>query len=117
MADSTDIIQQFNNPPTPEEKRESDQLRTILADTYTFVRSTEINRTIYSFTFDHYIDEAKRSLKEDRLLRSAYDAQDGIGKRPSKISSLEKLEQDFNNSIEKLRTLAREKDNSTGGVK
>ena len=115
MADPTDIVQ-LDNPVTQKDRKETDELRSVLADTYTFVKSTEINKTINSFTFDHYIDEAKRAIKEDRILRSASDPATGIGKRPSKLSALEKLETDFNNSIGKLKTLAQNKDSDTGGV-
>lgn len=114
MADIDETIQQFKNPATVEEQRTNDELREILADTYTFVRSAEVNKTINSFTFDHYIDEAKRELKEDTILRSASSPSQGIGKRPSKISSLEKLENSFNNSIDKMRQLARAKDSNGG---
>jgi hypothetical protein len=74
--------------------KEEEQLRTIIADTYIFVRSNEINKTISGFTFDHYVDEAKRRIKEDTILRSALNPE-GIGKRPSQLAVLEKLEADF----------------------
>ncbi len=91
------------------------EVRTVLSDTYTFVRSAEINKTILSFTFDHYIDEAKREIKEDRIIRSAADPITEIGRRLSKLNSLAKLEQDFSNSLEKIRKLAEAKDAPTTG--
>ena len=94
---------------TPAEISEDNALRKILADTYTFVRSTEINKTISSFTFDHYIDEAKRAIKEDRILRTASNP-DGFGTRPSKISALTKLQTDFTNAFAKLQAMAKAKD-------
>lgn len=100
---------------TEEERKADSELRSILSDTYTFVRSAEINKTISSFTFDHYIDEAKRAIKEDRVLRSAADPVTGVGKRASKLSALEKLEQDFKKSIDKMRKLAEAKDAPTTG--
>lgn len=86
------------------------EMRAILSDTYTFVRSAEINKTILSFTFDHYIDEAKRAIKEDRILRSASDPVTGVGKRASKLSALEKLETDFTNAVAKIQKVAEAKD-------
>jgi len=96
------------------DKRVNDEIRATLANAYTFVRSVEINKTISSFTFDHYIDEAKREIKEDRILRSASDPNNGLGKRMGKLSALEKLERDFNNGLEKMRSLAQAKDSNTG---
>lgn len=101
---------------TEAERKADAELRSIIADTYTFVRSAEINKTISSFTFDHYIDEAKRAIKEDRILRSASDPVTGIGKRLSKLSALEKLEQDFKNSLSKLRKMAEAKDAPPAGT-
>lgn len=89
---------------------EDSQLRRILGDVYTFVRSSEVNKTISSFTFDHYIDEAKREIKEDRLLRSASNPNDGVGKRPSKLASLQKLEEDFNGAYERAKKRAEASD-------
>lgn len=92
-----------------EDIKEEEQLRTIIADTYVFVRSAEINKTIASFTFDHYIDEAKRQIKEDRILRSALNPE-GVGKRPSKLAALEKLEADFTSIYDKAKIRAEAKD-------
>lgn len=91
------------------------ELRSVLSDTYSFVRSAEINKTILSFTFDHYIDEAKREIKEDRIIRSSADPVTEIGRRASKLSALAKLEQDFNNMLGKIRKLAEAKDAPTTG--
>lgn len=111
MADEQPIPAEFAETKASVQDRKADiELRSILADTYTFVRSAEINKTILSFTFDHYIDEAKRVIKEDRILRSAADPVTGIGKRLSKLSSLTKLEQDFNSVLGKIRKLAEAKD-------
>jgi hypothetical protein len=93
----------------PAEVSADNALRKVLADTYTFVRSAEINKTISSFTFDHYIDEAKRAIKEDRILRTAANP-DGFGSRSSKISALTKLQTDFTNALSKLQELAKAKD-------
>lgn len=118
MADNdSPIPADFTEKKATEAERKADaELRSVLADTYTFVRSAEINKTIASFTFDHYIDEAKRAIKEDRVLRSAADPVTGVGKRPAKLTALEKLEQDFKKSLEKLRKMAEAKDASTTGT-
>ncbi len=112
MADEPDVITQFETDATSVDRRADAQMRSILANTYTFVRSSEINKTISSFTFDHYIDEAKRSLKEERVLRSASNPAVGVGKRQPQITSLEKLETDFKNSLDGMRKLAEAKDAS-----
>lgn len=107
MADTTvdgDPLEQAETPTSAAKQKADIAMRTVLADTYTFVRSNEINKTISSFTFDHYIDEAKRAIKEDRVLRSASSPSVGVGSRPSQLTALTKLEQDFNNMLAKLQS-------------
>ena len=108
MAD--DDFEKFEAPATTQQRRTDEEVRTALANTYTFVRSREINKTIASFTFDHFIDEAKRSIKEDRLLRSASSPAEGVGRRLSKLSELAKIETDFKNAMAKARELAKAND-------
>lgn len=116
MADTDPVPAELVESKASETDRKADaEMRAVLADTYTFVRSTEINKTILSFTFDHYIDEAKREIKEDRILRSASDPNTGVGKRPSKLSSLTKLQTDFNNAVAKIQKLAEAKDSPSTG--
>ncbi len=69
-------------------------IRTVLANAYTFVRSNGINSNIAIFTFDHYIEETKKDLMN------------GARKRPSKLAALEKVERDFINMLAKARELA-----------
>lgn len=115
MANEPDIITQFETQSTTQDRRADSTMRSVLSDTYVFVRSAEINKTIASFTFDHYIDEAKRALKEDRTLRSASNPAVGVGKRQAVITALEKLETDFNNSLGDMRKLAEVKDATARG--
>lgn len=115
MADEPDVITQFETDATATERRADAQMRIVLSDTYTFVRSSEINKTISGFTFDHYIAEAKNALKEDRVLRSASNPAVGVGKRQAQIPALEKLETDFNNSLDNMKKLAEAKDASARG--
>lgn len=105
MTDTRDEAEQFEEKAALSEPSESEQVRRTIADVYTFVRSAEINRTIASFTLDHYLDEAKRKIKEDRLLRSAANPE-GIGSRPSQLSALEKLEADFDKVFAKAKEMA-----------
>lgn len=112
MADDLD---KFEVDASVQERKTATEMRTVLADVYTFVRSAELNKTIASFTFDHYVDEAKRKIKEDRILRSASNPSQGVGRRPSQLAALTKLEQDFNNMISKIREAAQAKDSEPGG--
>jgi hypothetical protein len=105
-----DDFEKFEQPATVQERRTDEEVRTALADAYTFVRSREINKTIAGFTFDHYIDEAKRSIKEERVLRSASSPAEGVGRRMSKLSALEKIKIDFKNAMTKARELAKQND-------
>lgn len=85
---------------------EVERVRVVVADTYTFVRSQEINRTIASFTLDHYIDEAKRQIKgEGREIRDASGK--AVDVRPTKLEALEKLETEFKASLEIAKQLAK----------
>ena len=88
-----------------EKIKKADKLREVLAATYVFVRSQEVNRTIGSFTFDHYADEAKRRIKGDG--RAVTDALgEAFDTRPSQLDALTKLETDFTNSFDDLKKLA-----------
>ena len=83
-----------------------DKVRRIVADVYTFVRSQEINRTIGGFTFDHYIDEAKRRIGgTGRAIRNA--AGEAFDQRPTKLELLDSLEEEFRASFEVMDTLAK----------
>lgn len=89
-------------PPTIDESQASvtetpqaDAIRNALADTYSFVRGAEVNKTISSFTLDHYIDAAMRKIKDTRVLQAANGPSGGIGTRPSQLDTLTKLQQDF----------------------
>jgi len=94
---------------------ESDKVRAIVAATYTFVRSAEINRTIASFTLDHYIDEAKRAIKsEGRAVRNA--AGESFDLRPSKLDALLSLEKQFTDSFAVIEALAKKADTDEGEV-
>jgi hypothetical protein len=106
-------ISAFETKATEIDSKETDEIRKTIGDVYTFVRSAEINKTISSFTFDHYIDEAKRRIKDSRVLRAASDPKKGTGTRLGQLESLEKLQQDFENVFEKAKQLAEQKDAGT----
>lgn len=106
MAEIKDEAEAFEERATTKDLSESEQIRKTIADTYTAVRSSEINKTIAGFTLDHYIDEAKRKIKEERVLRSASNPNEGVGTRPSLLTTLDKLEEDFNKSYEKAKEMA-----------
>lgn len=106
-------LAQFEAAATEKDTSESDAVRKTLGDVYTFVRSAEINKTISSFTLDHYIDEAKRKIKDPRIIRAASDPTKGVGTRPSQLEVIQKLQQDFNNVYEKAKKIAEQKDAGT----
>lgn len=117
MADQPDLevpAQQQETAASIADAKAALALRTVLADTYTFVRSAELNKTIASFTFDHYIDEAKRQIKVDRILSSASDSTKGVGTRPAQLTALTTLQTDFNNMLTQLQALASKKDAGSG---
>lgn len=109
---SEDLLPNETVAKTSDELEKTDQIRRSVADTYTFVRSREINATIASFTFDHYIDEAKRLIKGDgRLLRDA-SGQDSlaVGTRPTQLESLASIQEAFEKAFEDAKKIAEEAD-------
>lgn len=88
------------------ESVETDEIRRTIADVYTFVRSREINKAISSFTLDHYIEERKREIKGQRVIRSASRPGEGVDRRPAQLDAISKLEEDFKKSFTKAKKLA-----------
>jgi dsDNA-specific endonuclease/ATPase MutS2 len=105
VADLTDTLASEASS-VQQETNEVDELRRVVGDVYTFVRSREINKTIASFTLDHYIDERKRAIKGERIIRSAANPGDGIDRRLAQLDAISKLEDAFNKSFDKLTKLA-----------
>lgn len=105
MADLTETLSS-EAQTVQAETNEIDEIRRVIGDVYTFVRSREINKTIASFTFDHYIDERKRAIKGERLIRSASNPGDGIARRPAQLDAVSKLEEDFKKGFDKMKKLA-----------
>jgi len=92
-----------------QEQKEVRRVRRVIADTYTFIRSQEINRTLASFTFDHYIEEAKRQIKGDgRAIRNA--AGEAFDIRPTKLAALTSLEDEFRATLEAAKVMAKAAD-------
>ncbi len=92
-----------------QDKFEVERVRRVIADTYTFVRSQEFNRTIASYTFDHYIEFAKQSIKgKGREIRSASGRVLDI--RPTKLEALESLQASFKSVLAQARTMAEQVD-------
>jgi hypothetical protein len=86
-----------------------------LGNIYTFVRSTEITKAIGMFTFDHYIDEAKRVIKG--VGRQVVDAagqpvstSPKISVRPSQLQYLDDIEKEFTDLYQTLKDLAAKAD-------
>ena len=115
MADPNDdkllqgeIVNTQGDTLDPKEKTkldEADKLRETVGNVYTFVRSQELNRVIAAFTFDHYIDEAKRRLKgTGRQIVDAAgkvvmdDKGTAAPPRPSLLDYLAKLQEAFTSS-------------------
>lgn len=53
-----------DNGPTAEQSQ-AEELLVALAEIYTYVKSREFTKSISSFTFDDYINEAKEKIKSD----------------------------------------------------
>lgn len=109
---SDDLLANSSPAPTNVELNKQDQIRQALADTYTFVRSREINTTIASFTLDHYISEAMMQIKgDDRQLVDA-SGQDSlaVGTRPTQLEALATLQQAFNDAFSAAQKLAQKAD-------
>jgi hypothetical protein len=96
-------------PANQKELDEDERIRKTIGDVYTFVRSQEINRSIASFTFDHYIDTAIRRLRgEGRTIRNA--AGEVLETKPPALEALDKLKADFDAIIAKAKERAKQAD-------
>ena len=85
--------------------KEVQRVRRVVADTHTFIRSQEINRTLSGFTLDHYIEEAKRQISgTGRAIRDA--AGETIDLRPTKLEALNSLEDEFRSTLEAAKAMA-----------
>lgn len=114
MAESDPRLPQDQTKSTDKE----DAVRQVLGDTYSFVRSREINAAISAFTFDHYIDEAKRRIKSDRTIVDASGKPvDGLRARPSQLDALANLKQAFQDGFEDAKKLADAADSDAADVK
>lgn len=94
----------------------AEEVRRAISNVYTFVRSQETNKTIASYTFDHYIQEAKDRIKGGvgvdvngitqvgRAIRDA--AGQAFDVRPPKLEALAALEASFNKQFDKAKQLA-----------
>ena len=103
-------------PANQKELDEDERIRKTIADVYTFVRSQEINRTLASFTFDHYIDEAIRRLRgEGRQVRNA--AGEVLETKPPALEALQKLKTDFEAIFEKAKEKAKQADSEDASTK
>lgn len=95
--------------------KEIRRVRRVIADTYTFVRSQEINRTLGGYTFDHYLEEGKRQIKgkkgEGRAIRSA--SGEAFDVRPTKLDALDSLEDEFRATLETAKVMAKAADAGT----
>lgn len=92
-----------------QDKDEVIRVRRVIADVYTFVRSQEYNRTISSYTFDHYIEAAKQEIKgKGREIRNA--AGQVLDTRPTKLDALTNLQTSFKATIAQARQLAQSVD-------
>lgn len=83
-----------------------DQIRETIGNVYTFVRSREINKTIASFTFDHYIAERQTDINGSMTIQSSSVPGTSIDVRPGELDALAKLEQDFNACFAKAKQIA-----------
>jgi hypothetical protein len=94
-----------------QKRKEAQRVRRIIAETHVFVRSQEINRTLQSFTLDHYIEEAKRKISG-----TGREIRDGAGEafdlRPTKLESLNILEDEFRATLTAAREMAKAADAS-----
>src|SRR5690349_15198307 len=95
-----------------QDKFEVERVRKVIADVYTFVRSQEYNRNIANFTFYHYLEFEKQSIKgTGRQIRSA--SSQVLDTRPTKLESLTNLQNSFKSIMTQARDMAQSVDDST----
>jgi len=81
---------------TPDNKKTDEDnkadLLVRLSKIYAFVKSRELTKTLSSFTFDDYIDQAKNEIKSETETA-----------RPTKLQQLDNLEDEINKAISQAR--------------
>ncbi len=78
-------------------------IRTILADGFTFVRSIESNRAIASLTFDHLIQGYIDSIKTG-VTTTIIDGQgQGVGQKASRYDQLSTLLSTMQNAVQSIQ--------------
>lgn len=116
MADATTTTYQQVNDETGEvtevtisekDLQEDIRTRTILSDTYAFVRSQALNRALLSFTLDHYLLMAQEELGTREIVNADDEILD---RRPTKLGLLSTLESDFQKVLKQVREKAKRKD-------
>lgn len=109
---SSDQLPNSQVAPTVDELNKSDQIRQAIADTYTYVRSREINQTIASYTLDHYISEAMMQIKgsDDQLSNSSGQDTTAYNVRPTQLQVLAAIQQAFNDAFDGAMKLAQAAD-------
>jgi len=85
------------------------RVRRVISDVHVFVRSQEINRTLGSFTLDHYIEEAKRQISgTGREIRDSTGSTFDL--RPTKLEALNTLEDEFRVTLKTAKEMAEQAD-------
>ena len=135
MADEDDKVLAGESSPdqeaqqeTAEKSEQNQRVRNAIGDVYTFVRSREINETLSSFPFDHYIQEAMEDIRgtlftldssastggnigpslPGRAVRDA--AGHNVARRPAKLQALEELKSKFMDMWDAAKELAEKAD-------
>ncbi len=105
---SDDLLPNETVAQSADELQKTDKIRRSIADTYTFVRSREINATIASFTLDHYIAEAMAQIKGNgrQLSDASGDDSLAVGTRPTQLEALASVQQAFNDAFDDAKKLA-----------
>lgn len=89
-----------------QERSEVDRVREVVAEVHAFVRSRELNRTVSSFTLDHYIEQRKARIRGNaRSTRTA--SGQPLDLRASQLEQLDTLEESFRAVYRVAEELAR----------
>lgn len=81
----------------------SQDIRSVLADAFTFVRSEESNQAISALTLDHLIQDFINSIKQSATTTIIDGQGNSVGSRISKFDQLTALLNNMQNAVQSIQ--------------
>jgi hypothetical protein len=81
----------------------SQDIRSVLADAFTFVRSVESNKALAALTLDHLIQDYIDSIKQGSTTAIIDGQGNSVGSRISRFDQLSNLLTDMQNAVQSIQ--------------